>query len=114
MLSQDTNPFVEGRHGYIADVTRGVLFLGTPHLGSQYALGGFLWSQLLPMFSGPHTGLLKALRLLSPELQHLNQDFLAIPAIRKLPQRSFVCFYETKSLLFGVSVRSLLQLTVQF
>jgi hypothetical protein len=60
------------------------------------------------MLGGTYNGLLKTLRLLSPELQRLNQDFLAIPAIRKLPERSLVCFYETKGMLFGVSVRSLL------
>jgi hypothetical protein len=45
------------------------------------------------------------LRLLYPEPERVNQDFLAIPAIRELPKSSLVSFYETKSLFFGVSVQ---------
>lgn len=56
------------------------------------------------MFGGTYNGLLKTLQLLSPELQHLNQDFLSSPAIRQLPEHGLVCFYETKGMLFGVSI----------
>jgi hypothetical protein len=108
VLSQVPNLFVGGDHSYIADATCGVLFLGTPHSGSQYTSAG-LWKALaLGIFGGTYNGLLKALELLSPELEHLNQDFLAIPAIYKLPRYSLVCFYETKGPIFGVSIRSLL------
>jgi len=100
-LSQISNPFVEGDNPYIAEATRGVLFLATPHFGSQYAFGGVWLARLLGIFGGTYSGLLQSLQLLSPQLQHLNQDFLTIPAIRNLPQRSLVCFYETKGLLFG-------------
>jgi len=103
-LSQVSNSSIEGHHGYIADATRGVLFLGTPHFGSRYAFGGLLWTRLFEIFGKTYSGLLRTLQQLSPELEYLNQDFLAIPAIRKLPQRSLVCFYETKGLWFGVPV----------
>lgn len=103
-LSQISNPFVEGDNTYIAEATRGVLFLATPHFGSQYAFGGVWWARLFGIFGGTYSGLLQSLQLLSPQLQHLNQDFLTIPVIRNLPQRSLVCFYETKGLLFGVSI----------
>ena len=104
-MSQVSNPFDGGGRNYIADVTHGVLFLGTPHLGSQYASGALWWARLSGIFGGTYTGLLKTLQLLSPELGQLNRDFLAIPAIRKLPRPSLVCFYETKGLLFGVRAR---------
>lgn len=102
-LSQVSNPFVQGDHKYIAEATRGILFLGTPHFDLQYSFGGLLWARLLGTYSATDTGLLRTMQFLSPELEHLNQNFLAIPIIRKLPQHSIVCFYETKGL-FGVSV----------
>ena len=104
-LSLVTNPFVEGDHSYIAEATCGILFLGTPHFDLQYSysFGGHLWARLSGTFGATYTELLRAMQLLSPELEYLNQDFLAIPAIRKLPHHSVVCFYETKGL-FGVSV----------
>ena len=109
VLSQRPDPIVEGC-GYIANVTRGIVFLGTPHTRPKYALS--LWSQLLGIFGGQYGRLLKTLRLLYPEPERVSQDFLAIPAIRELPTRSLVSFYETKSMFFGVSVQSLLQWTV--
>ena len=102
-LSQVPNPFVQGDHSYIAEATCGILFLGTPHFNLQYSFGSLLWARLSGTFGVTYTELLSAMRLLSPELEYLNQDFLAIPAIRKLPHHSVVCFYETKGL-FGVSV----------
>jgi len=118
VLSQRPDPVVEGC-GYIASVTRGIVFLGTPHTRPKSALSlwAFLWSQLLGIFGGPYGHrdigrLLKTLRLLYPEPERINQDFLAIPAIRELPRSSLVSFYETKSLLFGVSVQSLPQWAV--
>ena len=113
MLSQSPDPVVEGC-GYIAKVTRGILFLGTPHTlpKSTLSLWALVWSQLLGMFGGPYARLFKTLRLLYPEPERLNQDFLAIPAIRDLPKNSLVSFYETKGLFFGVSVQSLLHWTV--
>ena len=102
-MSQVSNPFVQGDHTYITEATRGILFLGTPHFDLQYSFGGNLWAQLSGTFGATYNGLLRAMQLLSPELEHLNQDFLTIPAIRKLPQHSVICFYETKGL-FGVSV----------
>jgi hypothetical protein len=102
-LSQVPNPFVQGDHSYIAEATRGILFLGTPHFDLQYPFGGLLWARLSGTFGATYSGLLRTMQLLSPELEYLNQDFLAIPTIRKLPHHSVVCFYETKGL-FGVSV----------
>jgi hypothetical protein len=102
-LSQVSNPFVQGDHSYIAEATHGILFLGTPHLGLQYSFGGLLWGRLSGTFGATYTRLLRTMQLLSPELEYLNQDFLAIPTIRKLPQYCVVCCYETKGL-FGVSV----------
>jgi hypothetical protein len=96
-----------GNHSYIADATRGVLFLGTPHFDSQYTSAGLWKAWVLGMFDGTYNGLLKTLKLPSAKLQHLNQGFLGIPAIRKLPEHSLVCFYEMKGM-FGVSIESLL------
>ena len=105
MLSQRPDPVVEGC-GYIASVTRGIVFLGTPHTRPKSALSlwASLWSQVLGIFGGPYGRLLKTLRLLYPEPERINQDFLAIPAIRELPNHSLVSFYETRSQIFGVSV----------
>jgi len=102
-LSQVSNPFVEGDHSYVAEATRGILFLGTPHYDLQYSFVGLLWARLSGTFGATYTVLLRTMQLLSPDLEYLNQDFLTIPTIRKLPQQSVVCFYETKGL-FGVSV----------
>ena len=104
-MSQVANPFVEGDHSYIAEATRGILFLGTPHFDLMYSFGGPLWAQarLSGTFGATYSGLLRAMQSLSPELVNLNLDFLTIPAIRKLPHHSVVCFYETKGS-FGVSV----------
>jgi hypothetical protein len=102
-LSLVPNPFVQGDHSYIAEATRGILFLGTPHSELQYSFGGPLWARLSGTFGATYAGLLRAMQLLSPELDSLNQDFLTIRTIRNLPQHSMVCFYETKGL-FGVSV----------
>jgi hypothetical protein len=106
VLSQRPDPVVEGC-GYIANVTRGIVFLGTPHTRPKYALSTwtFFWSQLSGIFGGPYARLLMTLRLLYPEPERVNQDFLAIPAIRELPKSSLVSFYETKSLFFGVSAQ---------
>ena len=102
-LSQVSNPFVQGDHSYIAEATRGILFLGTPHFDLGYSFGGLLCARLLGTFGAIDAGLLKTMQLLSPELEFLNQDLVAITTIRKLPQHSVVCFYESKGL-FGVSV----------
>ena len=84
------------------------MFFGTPHLGSRYASLGLLKAWVLSLRGRVHVGLIKTLQLLSPQLEHLNQDFLSIDVIRKLPQSSLACFYETEAMLFGVSVQSLL------
>jgi len=113
VLSQRQDTVVEGCD-YIANVTRGIVFLGTPHTRpkSTLSLWASLWSQVLGIFGGPYGRLFKTLRLLYPEPERINQDFLAIPAIRELPTHSLVSFYETKGLFFGVSVQSLLQWAV--
>jgi hypothetical protein len=61
-LSQVSNPFVQGDHSYIAEATRGILFLGsvgTPHSDLQYSFGGFLWAQLSGTFGATYAGLLR-------------------------------------------------------
>lgn len=110
MFSQTQNAFAPGDHRYIANATCGILFFGTPHLGSNYASLGLLKAWVLSLRGQVHVSLYKTLQLLSPQLEHLNEDFLSIDVIRKLPQSSLVCFYETKamSMLFGVSAQSLL------
>ena len=86
------------------------MFFGTPHLGSHYASLGLLKVWVLILHRRVHVGLIKVtmLQLLSLQLEHLNQEFLNISAISKLPQSSLACFYETRPMLFGVSVQSLL------
>ena len=99
------NPFVQGDHSYIAEATRGILFLGTPHYDLMSSFGGVtvLWARLSGIFGTTYSRLLRAMQSLSPELGDLDRDFIAIPAIRDLPHHGVVCFYETKGL-FGVSV----------
>ena len=105
MFSQTRNSFAPGDHRYIADATCGIMFFGTPHLGSHYASLGLLKAWVFSLRGRVHVELIKTLRLLSPQLVDLNQDFLGIDVIRRLPQSSLACFFETKAMLFGVSVQ---------
>ena len=108
MFSQTQNSFAPGDHRYIANATCGILFFGTPHRGSHYASLALWKAWVLSLGGQVHVSLLKTLQSLSPQLEDLNQDFLRIEVIRKLPQSSLACFYETKAMMFGVSVQSLL------
>ena len=105
VFSQTQNSFAPGDHRYIANATCGIMFFGTPHFGSHYASLALLKAWVLSFRGRVHVSLIKTLQLLSPQLEHLNQDFLSIDVIRKLPQSSLACFYETKAMLFGVSVQ---------
>jgi len=110
VFSQTQSAFAPGDYCYIANATCGIMFFGTPHLGSNYTSLGLLKAWVLSSRGQVHASLYKTLQLLSPQLEHLNEDFLSIDVIRKLPQSSLACLYETKamSMFFGVSVQLLL------
>lgn len=79
----------------ILDATRSILFLGTPHFGSRYATLSLFRAWVSHFFGGSHTALLYTLPEYSQELMHLNESFLALPAIHKI-RDNIVCFFELK------------------
>jgi hypothetical protein len=103
-------------HHKILQDTAGILFLGTPHRGSQFAFFGKILAWIWPFFGyGSSTTLFKTLASYSEELEELDHSFLRLEAIRSLLHHDkIICFFETKGLSFlGVSVPEMRRLTVQ-
>jgi len=96
----------EDSHQIICN-TNGIIFLGTPHRGSQITVVANIWYRLSSLLGYPSaTALLKTLAYSSEELEELDHRFLSLTEIKKLLfEGKIVCFFETKGLsLFGVSV----------
>ena len=74
----------------------GIIFLGTPHQGSDAAGYGKLLAQVI----GRDTTLLKSLTRNSQDFHEIAQDFETI-----YTDTDLVCFYEEKHGVFGVKVR---------
>ncbi|KAJ6506700.1 hypothetical protein C8R45DRAFT_970294 [Mycena sanguinolenta] len=89
------NRHVLGRHPEILDATQGILFLGTPHLGSKYAILGLVRAWVSRLSSPTHTTLLNTVREKSWELRRLNESFLSLPVIHNIHD-NIVCFFELK------------------
>ena len=75
------------RYEDIKSSTAGILFLGTPHSGSDSATKG----KWIATVAGNDTTLLESLKSGSTELFHIGQDFSA--GSRDL---SIVCYYEKR------------------
>jgi hypothetical protein len=93
-------------HRKILRDTTGIIFLGTPHRGSQFAFFGKMLTWIWPFLgyaSAP--ALFKTLASYSEELDELEHLFLRLEAIRSLLHDKIICFFETKGLSFlGVSI----------
>ena len=94
---------------YIVKATVGIIFLGTPHRGSEFAQWG-LWTAVTGQIFGlkAYPEQLKALQIDSTTsiLPALNEDFANIKASESLLGLKVVCFYETKEVSFGVGFSS--------
>jgi len=94
--------------GHILCDTTGIIFLGTPHRGSRFALLGKIWT-LVSLTLGYSTAisLFKTLAYYSEVLDDLGDEFLQLKEIvQLLANNKIVCFFETKGGLwpFGVGV----------
>ena len=70
----------------------GIIFLGTPHQGSEAAKYGLWFAQM----QGLETGLLESLKRNSVDLHHIARDFEASYA-----DADIVCYYEDKDASYG-------------
>jgi hypothetical protein len=90
----------------IVTATAGIIFLGTPHRGSNFAKWG-LWKAMTGQMLGykAYPEQLKALRIDSTTsiLPELNEDFEIIRKSDNLLNLRVVCFYETKEVPLGVN-----------
>ena len=72
--------------------TAGIIFLGTPHQGSEAAVYGVWLAQVM----GQDKTLLESLRRNSPALHEIARDFEA-----SYSNVDIVCFYEDKDASYG-------------
>ena len=70
----------------------GIIFLGTPHQGSEAAKYGLWFARM----QGLETRLLESLRRNSDDLHHIARDFEASYA-----DADIVCYYEDKDASYG-------------
>jgi len=89
----------------IIKATAGIIFLGTPHRGSNLAKWGLrkaIMGQILGYKA--YQEQLKALQIDSTTsiLSELNEDFRSIRNSDNLRNLKVVCFYETKEVTLGV------------
>ncbi|EXJ89617.1 hypothetical protein A1O3_02684 [Capronia epimyces CBS 606.96] len=83
---------LESRYHCIKDATRGLIFLGTPHRGSEKATYGKVLANVAQFVtSRPPARLLKALETNSATLQRLTADFR-----HQLPDYQVYSFYEQR------------------
>jgi hypothetical protein len=84
------------RRQRVAEVDRGIAFLGTPHRGAgwRYATLGLILSVLFRSFGGAYT---RVLKLFSDRdgLSKLRNEFRELPSRGK--NKRTICFYETKA-----------------
>lgn len=80
--------------------TYGILFLGTPHKGSESVSLGRIVAQIAKIsFQDPKTQLLKSLKENSKELQDLSVEFSKLHSLFRI-----VSFYEQKETVFGKGI----------
>ncbi|MCJ1309582.1 hypothetical protein MMC25_003242 [Agyrium rufum] len=80
----------------IADFTTGILFMGTPHRGSEQAYWGGILASILGYVKQGNAELIKRLNKEEPHLALLQERFIKLLEIRKERNRpiSITCFYE--------------------
>jgi pimeloyl-ACP methyl ester carboxylesterase len=80
----------------IADSTTGLLFMGTPHRGSDQAHWGGILASVLGYVKQDNADLVKRLNKEEPRLALLQERFAKLVEIRKETNRPFciTCFYE--------------------
>ena len=83
---------IEQRYNSISESTVGIIFLGTPHRGSENATYGTILSNIATsVLNGPPSRLVNALRTNSEALMRLTTDFRF-----QLPKYQVYSFYEMK------------------
>lgn len=84
----------------IADSTRGVLFLGTPHAGSSKAQWGYIAASFLSSIRQTNKELLKRLKTDDPRLIHLQDRFANFLHTREQcgPMLHITCAFEERPL----------------
>ena len=104
---------IEQRYNSISESTVGIIFLGTPHRGSEKATYGTILSNIATsVLNRPPSRLINALRTNSEALMRLTTDFRF-----QLPKYQIYSFYEMKpmkplSSLVGQSMIPLLSLKI--
>lgn len=84
----------------IKKATYGIIFLGTPHRGSDLAsLGQTMAKIAKAAFKHPEIHLLKALEANSQQLQELTEQFTELHALFKI-----VTCFEQKQTVFGKGI----------
>lgn len=80
----------------VADSTHGVLFMGTPHRGSDQAQWGGILTSVLGYIKQDNSELVKRLNKEEPRLALLQERFAKFLEKRKEEQRpvSITCFFE--------------------
>jgi hypothetical protein len=80
----------------VADSTRGILFIGTPHRGSDQAQWGGILASVLGYVKQDNAELVKRLNKEEPRLEVLQERFLKFLEIRKEGQQpvNITCFFE--------------------
>jgi hypothetical protein len=80
----------------VVDSTHGMLFMGTPHRGSEQAQWGGILVSLLGFVKQDNAELVKRLNKEEPRLELLQERFLKFLEIRKERQRPvhITCFFE--------------------
>ncbi|KAG8867194.1 hypothetical protein FRC20_006482 [Serendipita sp. 405] len=78
---------------WIADAESGIIFLGTPHQGSNHAMFALIGSLIYRPFGGNYTHVLKLLSD-GDVLVELDRDFKGV--LSENQKKRMICFYETK------------------
>jgi len=80
----------------LLDAVRGILFLGTPHAGSDLAKWGMILTGMVKLFRKANREIVRPLEPCSTELAYIQQEFhTMLDSRRKNGQEMEIfCFYE--------------------
>lgn len=80
----------------ISQATRGIIFLGTPHLGSKIADAMTALAGIINLLKKTNVGLLESLQQDKEELWQLSQDFEKFLSLRRQNDEdvNITCFFE--------------------
>jgi hypothetical protein len=102
-----------GPYTYLVNAISGIIFLGTPHGGSDAQEIGSIISKAAQAFGYGESGLMMNVKVNSMEIHDLVSNFTAIAVDKHLVEaRAVVCFFETRKTNLGRRVNPLVDFKV--